>query len=93
MPDPKWESAGTFGNARDKCLGLAIKNKQIKAAIERDVGTFNLLASGAPASRGESAAAPASRGESAAASAADDADVEVEVDADADADADAEASA
>ena len=40
--NPTWESEGTFGNARDKCAAFAIKNKQIKAAIERDQGTFNL---------------------------------------------------
>ena len=40
--DPKWESEGTFGNARDKCAAFPIKNSQIRAAIERDADVFNV---------------------------------------------------
>lgn len=36
VDDPQWECEGTFGNGRDKCAAFPIKNKQIKAAIERD---------------------------------------------------------
>lgn len=44
VDDPKWESEGTFGNARDKCAAFPIKNAQIRAAIERDSSKFSVNA-------------------------------------------------
>lgn len=42
VSSPKWESEGTFGNARDKCTGFPIRNNQIRAAKERDEGTYQV---------------------------------------------------
>jgi len=42
VSSPRWESEGTFGNSRDKCAAFPIKNKQIRAAIERDAGMYSV---------------------------------------------------
>ena len=43
VSNPKWESEGTFGNARDKCAAFPIKNAQIRAAIERDEDIWGVV--------------------------------------------------
>ena len=42
VPDPEWESEGTFGNGRDRCAAFPIKNAQITEAIERDATIFSI---------------------------------------------------